>query len=220
MNWQSRWFFALGLAGTGVILGCSYDPDERCGPRQVYADPNACICEPGYVFDDSGSDCVRCGEHERENGGVCVCQDGYARSRAGAACEQVSAELGAACDDEQPCAGDEFDYCQMSEGSEGYCTSAGCADSNDCKAGYACNTQADPSYCQRPPVGLGQSCESSADCADTEATYCETLTSNTCLVEGCETADDCFPGNECCDLSSFLGTSLCLPADVSAEFCP
>jgi hypothetical protein len=71
-----------------------------------------------------------------------------------------------------------------------------------------------------PPAPSGQDmpCSSEADCAGTDATFCETLQSNVCLVQGCAVGDSsCAPGRECCDLSAIpLGGfdtagGLCIP---------
>lgn len=66
-----------------------------------------------------------------------------------------------------------------------------------------------------PPRGLGASCSSHDDCADYDATYCESIQLGQCLVRGCQLApDDCYQGWECCDLSSFgFQDTLCLPED-------
>jgi hypothetical protein len=56
-------------------------------------------------------------------------------------------------------------------------------------------------------------CTSEADCAGTEATYCDIFVSRSCLVQGCSLdPDNCFEGWECCDLSAFgIPMPLCLP---------
>jgi hypothetical protein len=63
-----------------------------------------------------------------------------------------------------------------------------------------------------PPVGLAKPCTSAADCAGTEATYCDTFVTMGCLVEGCNLeVDDCYTGYECCDLSAFgIPLPLCI----------
>src|SRR5262245_6651777 len=53
--------------------------------------------------------------------------------------------------------------------------------------------------CGRVPTGQGMACQVSADCAGTEATYCEAVQLKQCLVEGCDTAaNDCSSGYLCC----------------------
>ena len=71
------------------------------------------------------------------------------------------------------------------DGGAGYCTNVGCA-ANECMGGYACDTVAMPTYCARPPDGAGKSCASDADCAGTEATWCDIYQSHVCYVQGCE----------------------------------
>ena len=63
----------------------------------------------------------------------------------------------------------------------------------------------------RPPLGLGDACESSEDCT-AEAGYCEIVQSHTCQVSDCSLdADDCFIGSSCCDLTDFGLPRLCVP---------
>jgi hypothetical protein len=95
----------------------------------------------------------------------------------------------------------------------GYCTSAGCAATAECPTGYTCRKRGAPSHCARPPVGQGRPCTTAAECAGTEATYCESNTLKQCLVEGCSAAqNDCASGYTCCDLAKLgLAKTLCLP---------
>jgi hypothetical protein len=62
------------------------------------------------------------------------------------------------------------------------------------------------------PSAIGKPCTSHADCAGTDATYCDTFKTMGCLVEGCNLAnDDCPAAFECCDLSLFgIANPLCL----------
>jgi hypothetical protein len=96
-------------------------------------------------------------------------------------------------------------------------TPAGC----QCMAGYTRNTATEPCT-ELPadlvkPTGQDDSCVppngSAAACEGKEASFCDNIVSGTCLVPNCTLApDNCFPGKECCDLSSFgLGT-LCIAA--------
>jgi hypothetical protein len=65
----------------------------------------------------------------------------------------------------------------------------------------------------RAPTGLGASCESSADCAGYDATYCETFQSHTCFIQNC-TSDPgiCPAGWSCCETVTRYGLpTLCLP---------
>jgi len=130
--------------------------------------------------------------------------------------------MGRACDAlSGPCTDPKYAICHVTSGSTAYCTS-GCTTSADCQGGYACDATTGPaywpSYCKRPPVGAGQACQSSADCAGTEATYCDLVVTHQCLVQGCKrTPDDCFSGTQCCDLSVF---GVAQPVCVSTGTCP
>lgn len=74
------------------------------------------------------------------------------------------------------------------------------------------------------PMGLGDPCTSPADCAGTEAEFCDTFVTMSCLVMGCELGgSDCEPGYGCQDLST-LGAAapVCAAAvcDLAASDCP
>jgi hypothetical protein len=107
-----------------------------------------------------------------------------------------------------------YDTCHPIEGADGagYCTSAGCADSEECPDGFACSDEGGERYCERPPTGQGAACQSAADCADFEATYCESFQRGVCLVQDCTVSpDSCHEGWTCCDLSSVgLDETLCV----------
>ncbi len=190
-----------------VSPACLYDADEPCGGGLQYDRQNErCVCPPDSVYSASG--CVACKEHELPSASGCVCEQGYARSTPDAACVAVPQGLGASCDPAASLCAAPYDHCEAGA-SGGYCTSA-CTSSDQCSGGYACNAQ---SVCQRPPAGLGQSCESPDDCAGTEATFCDTFQTHACQVQGCRLdPNDCFAGFECCDLSAFgLPQPLCVP---------
>lgn len=196
---------------------CIYDGDDRCGPNMELSAVESCDCIPGYVLE--GASCVVCPEHEIEERGACVCAAGFQRPSAGAACvepppETPGAGLGARCSDSQRCTDPAFDHCAEASNGDRYCTQSSCGSSDDCAAGYACSNAADGSYCQRSPLGLESPCATQADCAGTEATYCETLISQSCLVQGCSlSANDCFEGWECCDASAYgMPIPLCVPS--------
>jgi hypothetical protein len=74
------------------------------------------------------------------------------------------------------------------------------------------------------PEGLGEPCTTNADCAGTDATFCDTLITQSCLVEGCALGgSDCLPGYECQDLSMFgAAGNVCVAAvcDLAANDCP
>jgi hypothetical protein len=203
-----RLFFGASLAGALSLGACTFDPDDRCGEHQViYGDNLRCVCEEGYAWTEGG--CVACGEHEVAGPAGCLCEDGYARPTPDAPCEMQAAALGAPCDEANACADPVYSYC---EPDAGYCTESGCESSADCEGGYACDTESEPTVCRRPPLGVGKSCSSDADCAGTEATFCDLVVSRTCLVQGCTVEpNDCFEGYICCDLTPFVPAPICIP---------
>jgi len=213
--WMRRAAFAVAVAGLFVSLptACTFDPDDRCGENQViYGDNVRCVCAEGSALTAEG--CVRCAEGEVAGENGCVCAAGESRPAPGAPCEATPAGLGVSCDtQEMPCSDATYDHCETGEGTQGYCTNVDCSDPGDCQGGFACDTESSPSVCRRPPLGLGKACESDADCAGGEATYCDAFVSRTCLVSDCSlTADDCFVGYACCDLSAFgVPQPLCVP---------
>lgn len=209
---QPRLRIWVGAAGLGLFLqavtGCIYDTDQPCDEgMEVYGDNVRCICPVGSLYTPEG--CITCGaDHEVPTPSGCICEDGYTRPAPGAACAETPSGLGMACDPQGSTCTAPFDHCEPATDG-GYCTSS-CATSEDCEGGYACNAA---SICQRPPLGLGQACTSDADCAGTEATFCDAFMGNSCQVQGCQLdPNNCFVGYECCDLSGFgLPQPLCLP---------
>jgi hypothetical protein len=201
----------LSLAGT---VGCVYDPDHRCGDNQVLSpDGRQCMCVENAVMTTHG--CTLCGANEIPGDGACTCAPGYTRPTPEAACQQAPSALGLACDAASaPCTDPTYATCHVTAGTAGYCTKAGCTTAADCTNGYACDTGAVPAYCKRPPVGAGLACQTSADCAGTEATYCDAVVTHLCHVQGCtRTPDNCFPGYACCDLTPFgVPQPICVPA--------
>jgi len=63
-------------------------------------------------------------------------------------------------------------------------------------------------------TGLGATCQTSADCAQFDATYCETFQSHTCLIQNCVPDPSVCPmGWSCCETTTRFGLpTLCLPA--------
>jgi hypothetical protein len=204
----------LGALLSVAVSACVYDSDERCGPHQVLIEKDRCICEMDYVPGPAG--CVPCGDHEQASNGACVCVDDYARPAEGAACEPIPAALGAACDSEAaPCADGPYSLCHVTDGTSGYCTSA-CSSDDDCDGGYRCHEDGADSFCRRPPLGYGDSCKVQDDCAQGEATYCETLQSKLCLVPCAPgNTDVCFEGEVCCDFVVF--EPICVPNNACTE---
>ena len=210
------WLGVVWLAAlAGLPLqGCLYDPDQPCDEGMVlYGDGLRCVCAEGLVYTPTG--CVACGDHEVATPGGCVCEDGYSKPTADAACQETPSGLGVSCNPAAPACAPEYAHCEPSAGG-GYCTTAGCTSSDECEGGYACNAE---SICERPPLGLGQACETPDDCAGTEATFCDSFMTHSCQVQGCSlSSDDCFSGFECCDLSAFgLPEPLCVPEGACAQ---
>lgn len=200
---------ALVIAGLG---GCLYDPDDVCGANQEVRS-GVCECIASAVPAEDGDGCAPCGPDEVAAGTACACRDGYARAGEDEPCEPVPAGLGAACTPGGvACSGEDDSYCRATAETSGYCTSSGCATSADCPTGYACAQDGELTFCKRPPTGQGTACDSSADCAGYEATYCETFQAHICLVPGCTLSpDSCHEGWECCDLSTLgLDETLCV----------
>jgi len=203
---------AAWLAAVAAIVGgCIYDANERCGPHMVASEVDACVCEAGYVL--VGKECITCPEHELVQGSGCVCEDGYTRLAEGAACTELpKSGPGADCS-VAACADPEFSACVTAPNDDQYCTSRGCATSDDCPETFACSASPQGSFCQRSPLGMTNPCASDDDCKGYEATFCETLFSDSCLVQGCSLAqNDCFEGWECCDVTSYgMPIPICIP---------
>jgi hypothetical protein len=232
---------SVRAAWSGVLsiwmAACLYDPDRRCDTKEREIEADRCVCAAGFVAragacvtcpegeveqggrcvcaPDRGRDtvsgtCAPCAENETQDNEECVCAPGFSRDDATGAC--APSGLGAACENDLSCADPAHPSCYLVDGASGYCTRLNCATPADCEGGFACDLTVSPSHCARPPVGQGQPCESAADCAGTEATYCETFMTNVCLVERCTVGgSDCFTGWSCCDLSGFgLNRQLCV----------
>jgi hypothetical protein len=184
--------FTLATAASALLAsGCLVDSDERCGDSLVENDIGACVCPNGQVPGDSG--CVPCGENERAAGGQCVCEQGFSRTSATASCELVT--------DEPGCTGSD-------------CPVDGeCASSADCASPMLCDLYGS-GECVDPPMGLGDTCASDADCAGTDATYCELYQSLTCVIQGCKEDGGLCPGDmQCCDFA-ILSRSLCVGVEA------
>jgi hypothetical protein len=72
------------------------------------------------------------------------------------------------------------------------------------------------------PTGVGEYCDTDADCAAFDAKYCAVPT-HSCLVESCATGEHtCSSTAACCDYSALLaGFSLCLPPEQLTDgACP
>jgi hypothetical protein len=213
---------ALRLLSQATLLGilshsCVLDDDDLCGPNQVsWAGKERCVCAEGTAYTPEG--CVACKDHEVASPTGCVCEAGFARSVATQPCAPIPEGVGTACTMDAECLNPAYSHCQTSSTGDGYCTSVGCVDSSGCSGGYACNTTATPSFCQRPPTGNFVPCSMPSECTAFEANFCEAVVSKACLVQNCTVEpDSCFPGTECCDLSGFGLPALCIPAGACQE---
>jgi hypothetical protein len=210
---RSKYRYAAALFALlgAVPSACTYDPSDRCGPHQLMYGDLLCVCDAHSATTATG--CTPCGTDEVSGPVGCTCKAGYSKPEGGGACEPTPTGLGTACDVGVGCADATFDHCEPVADGKGYCTETACSSSADCTGGYACDTAVTPSVCRRPPLGLAMSCSADADCAGTEATYCDTFQSHSCLVQGCSLApDNCFSGWECCDLSLYgIAQPLCIP---------
>ena len=202
---------AVGLSL--VPASCIYDPDHRCGPNQHLGANSTCLCDDGLV--SQGQSCVPCGENEVWAAGVCTCAEGFSRGPgADAACEPGGP--GASCDPSAATTGCEdtaFSTCRDRGGGVGYCTSA-CESDMDCLRGFVCDTTSEPASCKMAAVGEGDACTTAEDCADNDATYCETALVHVCLVPGCSVDNvlSCSEGWRCCDVRALgLNMTLCTP---------
>ena len=139
-----------------------------------------------------------------------MCDAGFSRPAPGQPCVAAPSALGAPCDAAgATCSDATYGVCIGANGGAGYCTRE-CASGDPCEGGYACDTAATTPFCRRPPVGAGTPCERDADCAGTEATFCESFVLHQCVVQGCSAAAaDCFAGSQCCE--QLAPVPLCLP---------
>jgi len=144
---------------------------------------------------DSGAPC---GAHLRlDADGACVCLEGSALSDG--ACVPV-------VDDGVD---DSAGACEAGAG-------CACTSSRGCPEGELCDSH-DSERCVAAPSGLGAPCSGAADCAGTEATFCESFSTRTCVVQGCAARAGICPGDlVCCDYA-VIGTSLCVPSDLAPD---
>jgi hypothetical protein len=201
-------------------VGCLVDLDQRCGPDQRY-DPEShrCACDDGHAL--VGNRCLACGEHELATPDGCRCEPGYLRASDDEPCEENDT-LGKACASDDDCPDPTYGYCAPDAASPGgYCTASGCSASTGCEGDYACNGLGDPSFCERPPSGVGHACNSDDDCADFEASFCETVVAHQCLVHDCKPDPTrCYGDWVCCDIG-LIGQSLCMPpTELEGGNCP
>ena len=210
-GWLAR-TLASSVLVCSAFGGCIVGRD-RCGDNEMPSTSKqaVCVCVPGTVPDPRGYGCTACGEHEAAIGAVCECEPGYERKSASSPCTMSEGgALGAVCDDATPCT-EPYPYCASSAAGS-FCTSQGCASSANCPSTWRCNKSGATSFCAKPPTGLEQTCQTSADCSATESTFCDTFFSQKCYVEKCATGDNACPnGYSCCDLQAVVATSVCAP---------
>lgn len=203
----------------GHVLTSCILSDSRCDTHQYQtsAELHSCSCDPGYVLSPMGYGCIPCGDNEEDNNGKCVCKSGFARTSDSAPCEEVQGSArGASCDTSQPC-NDPNPYCAVSE-SMPYCTTQGCSRNDDCPMDWRCGNADGTRFCQKPPQGFGDHCQSMADCSGKEAAFCETLMTHMCIVSDCVShPSDCPSQSSCCDLTSLIGASLCVANSVLTD---
>jgi hypothetical protein len=138
----------------------------------------------------------------------------------GRLCALASVGQGAACNTATPCQNTTHNYCNSTLGGSGYCTTTGCTSSKDCGGGYYCDLAVSPSICRQPPTGEGTPCKSPADCAKSEANFCELYVSKTCLLAGCsESLNNCDDTHICCDFAWMGLPSLCIDKVLSGGVC-
>lgn len=191
-----------------------------CGAHEVPG-TSGCVCAPGYGRASADAACVACAENEVSGASGCECASGFSRPAPGQACAPCDAATGtcagasggqgASCEPQtKPCTDSTNSYCYVT-GQAGYCTKQGCTSNADCSGGYACDTKVSPAVCRKPPVGMGTACTSNDQCAGTEATFCDSVVTHACAVQGCSLSpDDCYPGYVCCDLSKYgMPITLC-----------
>jgi hypothetical protein len=95
-----------------------------------------------------------------------------------------------------------------------------CTSSSDCPTGELCDTFGS-GRCMAAPAGLGNACTNSADCAGGEATYCDSYSTRTCVVQGCKELGGVCPGDFLCCEYAIISTSLCVPpATAPGGQCP
>ena len=194
-----------------VVGGCVYSTNDLCGSSMVFDNAlGACVCADNAVIDGLG--CTPCPSGEVVIAGACGCAPGSTKN-SDDVCARI-AGLGDVCADASACSNPDYPVCAPASAgvtTAGTCTRTCIADS-DCGDAYTCATWEPQPYC-REFGGLGKSCVSSDDCAGTDATFCDTYQSHTCIVSGCSLdASDCPRGTMCCDFSQYgLGT-LCAGA--------
>jgi hypothetical protein len=136
----------------------------------------------------------------------------------GAACEESA--IGAACSNDDACAAP-YSHCVTDADGAGYC-SGECESTASCPSGWTCEPEAAVRVCKKLPTGFGVSCQTSADCAGYEATYCEAFRSHTCQLQDCASGATTCPSEwGCCDFTALIGVSMCMAPEALVDgACP
>jgi hypothetical protein len=198
-----RW---LAYASAGLTLGCLVDLDAPCGEGFVPNGSGGCTCLPDSVV--VAGQCTPCDAHSHPSGQSCVCDRGFEQVGGRGACVAEADPPAQSLDASTPGADSAPPLSNT------------CSASIECSAGQLCDVHGSKT-CVASPDGLGISCKASADCAATEATYCDTFSTHTCQLQGCkDQAGVCAGDLTCCDYA-ILGTSLCVPPEsLQAGECP
>lgn len=195
---RTAWAAPLTLVFVCILGACKYDSDEPCGPGQVVKN-GLCACAEGRML----------------IGRTCVESVTVVGGSSGDASDGGASGAGGPCSTNADCTQPMYPACVTRNASSGYCSRTGCA--ADCPQGFFCATDAAPSYCKRTPTGQNVACQTQADCAGNDATYCAlnpATNKSSCVVRDCM-AGGCSPSNATClDLSIYMpdGPKICVPA--------
>lgn len=209
------------VCGVALVIqlfsGCLYDGDERCGQNQELSESgDACVCVDGAA--QIGKVCVVCGENEVPGEGECVCDELYEKNGAGQ-CVSALLGFGEECTDDSDCPETGAERCVAIDGGS-ICTSS-CESAADCPSPAGCAIDAEDPFCVPAPSGLDVACASSDECAEFDASYCETMLENKCKVQCKDEPGVCHGDFACCDYTSLIGAALCIsPGDLEDGACP
>lgn len=210
--------FALGTFGVAQLFGgCLYDADARCRENQeLSSSDHTCVCVDGAV--QIGNSCVMCAENEVPGDGECVCDEGYERNGAGV-CVSALAGFGEACTDDSDCPEVGAERCVDTD--NGSICTVDCETAADCPSPAGCEIDAAEPFCVPGPSGFDVPCTSTDECAEFDASYCETMLENKCKVTCKDDPGVCHGDFACCDYSSLIGAALCIsPRDLEEGACP
>ncbi|MET0344015.1 MAG: hypothetical protein ABW252_23580 [Polyangiales bacterium] len=203
---HATWALVCLAMGTA---GCIVN-ESRCDVNQVRLEGNdgLCACVENAVPSARGYGCDLCSDTELARGDRCECKPGFERGASGACERSATSTFRQPCSAAEPCT-EPYPLCANVAGDQ-FCTKPGCTTNADCPTDYVCRSEGDVRFCG-PLTGLGKKCETTGECAGTEAVYCETLQAKVCLSQGCTSTSACPSGWSCCDLARFIQTSLCVP---------